>query len=69
VTLTHGTNRLLGLRIDALQEIPRLLGSAPSPLRPPPGWDGRAGERVAAVIADALGENAAGAHAGVAAAV
>ena len=69
VTLTRGTNRLLGLRIDALRQIPRLLGSAPSPLRPPPGWDGRAGERVAGVIADALGADAAGAHAGVAAAV
>jgi len=55
VTLTHGTNRLLGLRIDALREIPRLLGSAPSPLRPPRGWDGRAGERIAEVIAEALG--------------
>ena len=55
ITLTQGTNRLLGLRIEALREIPGMLSSAPSPLRAPPGWDGRAGERVASVIADALG--------------
>ncbi len=55
VTLTQGTNRLLGLRIEALREIPGMLSSAPSPLRAPVGWDGGAGERVAEVIADALG--------------
>jgi UDP-N-acetylglucosamine 2-epimerase (non-hydrolysing) len=55
VTLTQGTNRLLGLRIEALREIPRMLASAPAPLRAPSGWDGRAGERAAEVIADALG--------------
>lgn len=55
VTLTHGTNRLLGLRVESLPEIPRMLGSAPSPLRPPPGWDGRAGERVADILVEELG--------------
>ncbi len=55
VTLTQGTNRLLGLRIEALREVPWLLASAPSPINPPLGWDGRAGERVAEVIAGALG--------------
>lgn len=55
ITLTHGTNRLLGLRVEALREIPRMLEAAPSPLRPPAGWDGHAGERVASVIADTLG--------------
>ena len=55
ITLTHGTNRLLGLRVTALREIPRMLDATPSPLRPPAGWDGHAGERVASVIADTLG--------------
>jgi UDP-N-acetylglucosamine 2-epimerase (non-hydrolysing) len=55
VTLTHGTNRLLGLKIEALREVPRMLRSAPSPLRAPEGWDGTAGDRVARVIADAFG--------------
>jgi UDP-N-acetylglucosamine 2-epimerase (non-hydrolysing) len=55
VTVTQGTNRLLGLRLEALRQVPGLLASVTSPLNPPRGWDGRAGERVAAVIADGLG--------------
>jgi UDP-N-acetylglucosamine 2-epimerase (non-hydrolysing) len=55
ITLTQGTNRLLGLRIEALREIPEMLNSAPSPLRAPTGWDGHAAARVASVIAEALG--------------
>jgi UDP-N-acetylglucosamine 2-epimerase (non-hydrolysing) len=52
VTLTHGTNRLLGLRIEALRDVPALLDAAgPPAAAAPPGWDGRAAER----IADALG--------------
>ena len=67
VTLTQGTNHLLGLHIEALRKIPRMLDSAPSPLRAPSGWDGRAGERVAEVIADALGATTELASAAVAA--
>jgi UDP-N-acetylglucosamine 2-epimerase (non-hydrolysing) len=55
VTLTQGTNRLLGLRIEALRSIPELLPSAPQRLRPPRGWDGHAAERVADVLCAALG--------------
>lgn len=55
VTLTHGTNRLLGLRIDALREIPGLLRSTRSPLHAPAGWDGRAGGRIASILARSLG--------------
>jgi UDP-N-acetylglucosamine 2-epimerase (non-hydrolysing) len=55
VTVTQGTNRLLGLRLEALREVPWMIAAARSPLSPPAGWDGRAGERVAEVIADALG--------------
>jgi UDP-N-acetylglucosamine 2-epimerase (non-hydrolysing) len=54
VTITQGTNRLLGLRVEALARIPDLLACA-IPSRPAlMGWDGRAGERVASVLADAL---------------
>ncbi len=55
VTVTHGTNRLLGLRVEALREIPPALASQRSTLPALRGWDGRAGERAAEVIADALG--------------
>jgi UDP-N-acetylglucosamine 2-epimerase (non-hydrolysing) len=55
VTLTHGTNRLLGLRVEALRQIPGMLRSARSPIRAPAGWDGRAGDRIASVIAGSLG--------------
>lgn len=55
VTLTQGTNRLLGLRVEALRDVPGMLASAPSPLRAPRGWDGQAGDRAAAVLADELG--------------
>jgi UDP-N-acetylglucosamine 2-epimerase (non-hydrolysing) len=55
VTLTHGTNRLLGLRIDALRTIPDILHSTRSPRRPPAGWDGHAAGRIATVLAESLG--------------
>jgi UDP-N-acetylglucosamine 2-epimerase (non-hydrolysing) len=58
VTLTHGTNRLLGLRVDALRSIPKLLEVTPTPLRAPDGWDGRAAERVADALVEALIEHA-----------
>jgi UDP-N-acetylglucosamine 2-epimerase (non-hydrolysing) len=47
VTIEQGTNRLLGLSIEGLLEIPELLDTTAAPLRPPAGWDGRAAERVA----------------------
>jgi UDP-N-acetylglucosamine 2-epimerase (non-hydrolysing) len=51
VTLTSGTNTLLGLDPAAIARIPALLaerGEAPS--EPPPLWDGHAAERIADVI-------------------
>jgi UDP-N-acetylglucosamine 2-epimerase (non-hydrolysing) len=51
VTLTSGTNTLLGLDPAAIARIPALLaerGKAPS--EPPPLWDGHAAERIADVI-------------------
>ena len=50
VTLTQGTNRLLGLRPDRIGEIPELLARATANLRAPEGWDGHAGSRVADVL-------------------
>jgi len=53
ITVTQGTNRLLGLDVAAIGRIPELLGHRTAALRPPAGWDGRAAERIAAVIAAA----------------
>jgi UDP-N-acetylglucosamine 2-epimerase (non-hydrolysing) len=50
ITLTHGTNRLLGLRPDRIGEIPELLARTATNLHPPAGWDGRAATRVADVL-------------------
>jgi UDP-N-acetylglucosamine 2-epimerase (non-hydrolysing) len=46
VTITHGTNVLLGLDPVRLEEIPQRLQRVRFP-QPPPLWDGRAGERAA----------------------
>jgi UDP-N-acetylglucosamine 2-epimerase (non-hydrolysing) len=51
VTLTSGTNTLLGLDPAAIERIPALLeerGEAPA--EPPPLWDGGAAQRIADVI-------------------
>jgi UDP-N-acetylglucosamine 2-epimerase (non-hydrolysing) len=56
ITLTHGTNRLLGLRPDALAEIPGWLANPPINLHVPPGWDGKASARVADVLVSALSD-------------
>lgn len=54
VTLTSGTNTLLGLDPTAIARIPALLAErGPAPAEPPPLWDGHASQRIADVI---LGE-------------
>ena len=58
VTLTHGTNRLLGLRPDRIGEIPELLARATRNMRAPEGWDGHAATRVAEVLVMDLTEAA-----------
>ena len=51
VTLTSGTNTLLGLDPAAIARIPALLAERPgAPSEPPPLWDGQASRRIADVI-------------------
>jgi UDP-N-acetylglucosamine 2-epimerase (non-hydrolysing) len=53
VTVDAGTNTLLGLRPERIAELPALIaaGTSQAPASPPPGWDGRAADRIAAVLA------------------
>lgn len=53
VTVELGTNTVLGARPERIAEIPALLAQ-PKPGSPIPLWDGRAGERAAAAILEAL---------------
>ncbi|HVD86361.1 MAG TPA: UDP-N-acetylglucosamine 2-epimerase (non-hydrolyzing) [Solirubrobacterales bacterium] len=51
VTITSGTNTLLGLDPAAISRLPTLLIEGKSaPSEPPPLWDGRAAQRIADVI-------------------
>ena len=54
VTLSQGTNRLLGLDPEAIDRLPEMIAKAQRPLRPPRGWDGQAAERLADSVAAAL---------------
>lgn len=54
VTVELGTNTVLGARPERIDEIAQLL-SAPVPAEPIPLWDGRAGDRAGAVLAEFLG--------------
>jgi UDP-N-acetylglucosamine 2-epimerase (non-hydrolysing) len=52
ITITAGTNTLLGLDPAAIAEIPAALAERPSePPEPPSLWDGHAAERIADVVA------------------
>jgi UDP-N-acetylglucosamine 2-epimerase (non-hydrolysing) len=52
ITVTAGTNTLLGLDPAAISTIPAALAQAPAkPPEPPPLWDGRASERIADLVA------------------
>jgi UDP-N-acetylglucosamine 2-epimerase (non-hydrolysing) len=50
VTLTSGTNTLLGLDPAAIARIPALLAERDGEPPPPPLWDGQAAQRIADVI-------------------
>lgn len=54
VTLTQGTNRLLGLQPEAIRGIRASLARPTVNLRPPSGWDGHAARRVADALLPAL---------------
>ena len=52
ITCDLGTNVLLGLAPERIRDVPQLVAdSAGVEAQIPPGWDGRAGERVADVLA------------------
>ena len=52
ITMTEGTNRLVGSDPAAILPAARkALGAGPVEARMPPLWDGRAGERIAAILA------------------
>jgi UDP-N-acetylglucosamine 2-epimerase (non-hydrolysing) len=64
VTVSLGTNTLLGLRPERVAEVPALLEAARArAARVPPGWDGRAAERLVAVLEAAAREAGARRHA------
>jgi UDP-N-acetylglucosamine 2-epimerase (non-hydrolysing) len=54
VTVTDGTNTVLGLDPERIADLPRLLQERPPGRRLPPLWDGRAGNRAADAIERAL---------------
>ena len=54
VTVTQGTNHLLGLEVERITDVPGLIRDLPLPLSPPDGWDGRAAERIVDVLLPAL---------------
>ena len=52
ITISHGTNRLISVA-DLRDAVAGILALPPQPLgEPPPLWDGRAGERIAAIVYD-----------------
>jgi UDP-N-acetylglucosamine 2-epimerase (non-hydrolysing) len=53
ITISSGTNTLLGLEPKRIAEIPGLVASrTPDRPQPPPKWDGKAAGRIADVLAD-----------------
>ena len=58
ITITEGTNRLLGDDPAAVLPAARaILGGQVPPARSPRLWDGKAGERIAAVLAATVGDD------------
>jgi UDP-N-acetylglucosamine 2-epimerase (non-hydrolysing) len=62
VTVQQGTNRVIGLDVERVLEVPELLREAPTPLATPEGWDGQAAVRIAEVLIPALMRNDEGAE-------
>jgi UDP-N-acetylglucosamine 2-epimerase (non-hydrolysing) len=54
VTISMGTNELLGLRPERIADVPALISAARErPHRVPTGWDGRAAQRIVDALAEA----------------
>ncbi len=64
LTVTHGTNRLLGLEVERVEQLPWLIQQSVVPLSRPVGWDGQAARRIADVLLPWIKGHAA--HAGAA---
>ena len=54
ITVSEGTNRLLGLDVERIEEVPRLLDEGPVPLASPALWDGHAAGRIVDVLSPTL---------------
>jgi UDP-N-acetylglucosamine 2-epimerase (non-hydrolysing) len=54
VTVSQGTNRVLGLDMERIVHVPRMLRETSVPDASPEGWDGRAAERIGDVLLMAL---------------
>jgi len=51
VTVSHGTNRVIGTRPQRIvEEALRVLDDPPRPVAPPPLWDGRAAQRIVRIL-------------------
>jgi UDP-N-acetylglucosamine 2-epimerase (non-hydrolysing) len=51
VTVTHGTNRIVGISAAAIiEEALRVLDSPPPAVAPPPHWDGQAADRLISIL-------------------
>jgi UDP-N-acetylglucosamine 2-epimerase (non-hydrolysing) len=56
ITVSHGTNQVVGTDPDRIVEAWARKRTATPPLEPPPNWDGRAAERIVAVLRNIAGD-------------
>jgi UDP-N-acetylglucosamine 2-epimerase (non-hydrolysing) len=54
ITVERGTNRLLGLEVERIEEVPRLLEEDSCSTEAPGGWEGLAAGRIVDVLGDVL---------------